>query len=109
MNEANRRAALQLLANTLAKEFVDQGLLIEAGWAAFQVYVMEAKSPPLQVADMRMAFFAGAQHLWGSVMSVLSDDEEPTPEDEQRMALIDAELRSFAEKLVATLPTKGTG
>jgi hypothetical protein len=56
---------------------------------------------------MQKAFYAGAQHLWGSLMSGLDDDREPTEQDERRMALIDAELEAFAERLAAEIECQG--
>jgi hypothetical protein len=42
-----------------------------------------------------MAFFAGAQHLWGSINSFLEAGEEPTDKDMQRMSHIEKELSQF--------------
>jgi hypothetical protein len=58
---------------------------------------------------MRMAFFAGAQHLFGTIMTVLEPGDEPTPKDLQRMDLIHLELDAFIKDFsLKHTPTKGT-
>lgn len=47
---------------------------------------------------MRKAFFAGAQHLYASIMSFLEPGQEPTEKDEKRMEAIDKELRDYYEQ-----------
>ena len=48
-----------------------------------------------QLESMKEAFFAGAQHLFASIMGILEDGEEPTPADLKRLDLIDGELKTF--------------
>jgi hypothetical protein len=47
-----------------------------------------------------MAFFGGAQHLFGSINTMLDDgpDTEPTEQDLRRMTLIAHELNTFIEE-----------
>jgi hypothetical protein len=45
--------------------------------------------------ELRMAFFGGAQHLFGSIMGILDPGEEPTEQDMRRMDLISHELETF--------------
>jgi hypothetical protein len=52
-------------------------------------------APKIQLQEMRQAFFAGAQHLFSSIMTILEPDAEPTDKDLERMDLIDKELRAF--------------
>jgi hypothetical protein len=95
------------MANEISKKFLDEGKLIEAGFAAMQLTVMAPDAPPDQVREMRMAFFAGAQHLFGTIMNVLDEDAEPTAADLRRMDLIHQELDTFIKEVSARLPTKG--
>jgi hypothetical protein len=75
---------------------MDEGKLIEIGWKAFELQVMPITAGKAQRHDMRAAFFAGAQHLFGSIISGLDEDPNPTPADERRLEQIDKELRAFA-------------
>lgn len=85
-----------------------EGKIIEAGWQAMRITCVAADAPPDQLEEMRMAFYAGAQHLWGSIMNGLDPDAEPTAEDERKMVLIGRELDSFiADFARRRLPTKG--
>jgi hypothetical protein len=82
--------------DAICKAAVDDGKLIEAGWLSLRAMVVSPDAPPLQLEEMRMAFFAGAQHLFGSMMSILDPDaEEETEADLRRMDLIAAELKQF--------------
>jgi hypothetical protein len=83
----------------LTKHFVDGGRLIEAGWQTMRLMVLPPTASDVQVTEMRKAFFAGAQHLFGSIMAVLDDDGEPSPDDLRRMDLIHAELEGFRKEL----------
>lgn len=79
----------------LQRNLVDRGLLIEAGWIGLRLACIPDDASELQLDEMRGAFFAGAQHLFASMMDILEPDAEPTEKDLARMDLIDKELRAF--------------
>lgn len=81
------------------KAIVDKGLLIEAGWAGLQLHTLQGASE-VQILEMRKAFFAGAQHLFASIMSILDSGSEATEKDLQRMTLIDAELSAWKKSFM---------
>jgi hypothetical protein len=90
------------------KELIDQGKLIEAGWVSMRLACDLEDAPPDQLHQMRMAFFAGAQHLMGSMMSALDPEAEPTAEDMRRMGLIMGELDGFITQFARDhIPTQG--
>lgn len=88
---------LRVLITAISKSFVDKGLLIEGGWAAFSEMVIPKDASADQQLDMRTAFFAGAQHLFASIITILDPGAEPTDADMARMDQIDRELREFYE------------
>lgn len=93
----------------LSRELTDQGKLIEAGWISLRIAAIPPDAPPIQLEEMRMAFFAGAQHLFSSIMTILEPGAEPTDKDIDRMDLIDKELRHFIKDFEArNIPTKGS-
>lgn len=93
----------------LSRDLTDQGKLIEAGWIALRIATLPANASANQLHDMRIAFFSGAQHLWGSIFAILSEGIEPTKKDEHRMELIDTELAEFVEQMKLELTkTKGS-
>lgn len=95
--------------NRLMASAADRGQLIEAGWLGLRIAAVPADAPPVQLDEMRNAFFAGAQHLFSSIMGVLDAGEEITEQDLQRMSNIQAELDLFiAEYGAKHLPTQGT-
>lgn len=93
----------------LTRELTDSGKLIEAGWVGLRIACELIDAPADQLREMRMAFFAGAQHLFGSIMNILEPGEEPTDKDLQRMDLIHTELDAFIKDFeLRHVPTKGT-
>ena len=79
----------------LEKRAVDNGLLIELGWLSLRRMAVPLDAPQVQVDEMRQAFFAGAQHLFSSIMGILDPGSEPTAADLRRFDLINSELEAF--------------
>ncbi|MGY2987659.1 hypothetical protein [Bradyrhizobium sp. USDA 4508] len=100
------RAYLEMLTRKL----VDEGLLIEAGWVGLRIACQLEDAPRIQLDEMRMAFFAGAQHVFHSITGgLLEPGAEPTDADLRRMDEIDKELRRFiVEFSERHLPTVGS-
>ena len=86
------------LANAVAKDWVAKGKLIEGGFAAMRIITLHPDAAPEQVDAMRMAFFGGAQHLFGSIMGILDPGKEPTKADLKRMTMIADELDNFIKE-----------
>jgi hypothetical protein len=93
----------------LSRELTDQGKLIEAGWVGLQLAAIDSNASATQLTEMRIAFFAGAQHLFSSIMAILDPGKEPTEKDLARMDLIDRELKEFiTDSEMRYIPTKGS-
>lgn len=96
--------------DAICKEAADQGKLIEAGWLALRMTAIHPAAPPNQLAEMRMAYFAGAQHLFSSIMGTLDPDADPTEADLRRMDLIDQELKAWlADYKLSVARPQGSG
>lgn len=93
----------------LTKQLANDGKLIEAGWIGLRIATDMIDAPADQLKEMKMAYMAGAQHLYASIMNMQDEGSEVTEADYNRMALIDAELRAFGDQLLKDLPTKGRG
>lgn len=91
--ERNDNTAADLTA--LSRRLSDQGKLIEAGWIGLRIACMDLAAPEVQVNEMRMAFMAGAQHPFSSIMNILDPGEEPTAADLARIEKISNELDEF--------------
>lgn len=92
----------------LSRELTDKGKLIEAGWLGLRIACQLEDAPAIQLEEMRNAFFAGAQHLFSSIMTILDPGAEPTDKDLARMDMIDRELKAFINDFsVRRLPTEG--
>ena len=93
----------------VTRDLIDSGTLIEAGWVSMRIACDLVDAPADQLREMRMAFFAGAQHLFGSILSVLEPGDEPTEKDLKRMDLIHTELQDFIKDFeLRHVPTKGS-
>ena len=95
-----RRSAVVMLLGT--QFMFIAGALVFVAFARFGLGAARAD------AGATMAFFAGAQHLFGSIMTMLDQDADVTEADLGRLSLIDAELQSFAENFAATIKTRGS-
>lgn len=92
----------------LSRELTDKGKLIEAGWVGLRLAAIPLDAPPVQLEEMRNAFFAGAQHLFSSIMTILEPEAEPTDKDLARMDQIHAELEGFIQAFeLKHFPAKG--
>jgi hypothetical protein len=87
----------------ICRALIDQGKLVEAGFESLRFLVMAADAPEVQVSEMRMAFFAGAQHVFASIVSMLEPGAEATDNDLMRMSLIQIELEIFVQQSKARL------
>lgn len=94
MNDQQRKAI-----DEITKKLTDEGRLIEAGWRSLQIVLFPNGASQIQLKEMRKAYFAGAQHLYASIMAFMEEGEEPTDTDMRRMASIDNELKFFADEL----------
>jgi hypothetical protein len=101
MTPEQQQQRIHELADKLAKDLVKAGKLIEGGWYGYRALCVPHEASDVQVFETRMAFFAGAQHLWGSIMGIMDADREPTQADMDRMDAIDHEIRTFAESVKA--------
>lgn len=81
--------------DAITRKLVDQGKLMEAGFTALRYTTIPADAPPVQIAEMRYAFMAGAQHLFASIMGILEEGREPTSNDLRRVSSISDELDAF--------------
>lgn len=102
--EAKRREVLTKLSQRLT----DEGKLIEAGWVGYQLAVISPDAPQVQLDETRMAFWAGAQHLFASIMSLLEPGEDPTEADLRRMSLINEELGLYLAEYEKRHGLRGT-
>jgi len=91
----NSKEEIREIALEITKNLTAEGKLIEGGFMAFKIIVMPPNVPDYQVRDMRLAFFAGAEHLFSSILAIMDSDREPTAADEKKMDLINAELAKF--------------
>lgn len=85
----------------LQKDLADAGKLVEAGWVGFRLAVVPKDAGPTQLSEMKMAFMAGAMHMFTGLMGVLDEDQGETEADMRRMSLINDELEKFAAEFKA--------
>jgi len=89
---------VEAVASLLTAEAAKTGLLIEAGWAGYALSLSKGASQE-QIDETKMAFFAGADHLYSSIMNTLDPGVEETADDMKKMEQIHNELGRFRERL----------
>jgi hypothetical protein len=100
MDNQHEKFALQL-----TRELMDRGLIIAAGFAGFRLLI-PPDAPEIQVREMRLAFMAGAQHLFSSILSALDAGADATEADMNRITLIAKELDAFEKELRARVANR---
>jgi len=83
--------------DVIVARLVDEGRLIEGGFVAmiYATYPDLDSLPRDQFDQLHSAFFAGAQHIFASMTTMLDPGAEPTERDLERMDKIAAELDQF--------------
>jgi hypothetical protein len=102
----NKKSRAEQIGTEFTKDLIDRGKLVEAGFAAFRHFVIAKDAPPDQVAEMRLAFMAGAEHVFSSVLTMLDQGEEPTDTDLRRMDMIHREIEEWRATLLAAMETR---
>jgi len=100
MTEAEKED-IRRRAISMTEKLVAAGRVIEGGWVGFMVLAFpDAKVvSPVQYVEMRKAFYAGALHLFSSMLAIMDSEAEPTEADMRRMDLISNELKAFGAEL----------
>lgn len=75
--------------------------LIERQWELYAKAVLAKDAPEIQLRECKLAFFAGAQALFASIMTLLDPGEEPTDSDLRKIDEIDRELKTFVGQVTA--------
>lgn len=97
--EINRDCEEAVLS--FAKNLVDQGRIVEAGWATFYLMVLLPSVSRVQADEMRVAFMAGAQYLW----ACLRYPGEPISDSDS----ISRELDCFYNEMMAKIRSSDHG
>lgn len=98
MNDEKKKV-VRAAAEEITKRLGEQGKLVEGGWRAFMLLTDLDKASEVQRNEMRKAYYAGCQHLFSSIMTIMDPGEEPTEADLRKMDFIHQELEAFVEEL----------
>ncbi len=60
---------LRATAERIARDLADRGLIVDSGWVMFRLLTLDPHMPPSEVDRCREAFFTGALHMFGELMS----------------------------------------
>jgi hypothetical protein len=100
-----RQEAIERISRAITSVLMKEGRLIESGFRMFILLAYTDGVPtnagiPVGVSKeqydaLRNAFFAGAQHLFGSLSNGFDESAEPTEGDMRKMSLINSELTAF--------------
>ena len=82
----------------ITRDLMSKGRLIEAGWIGFRYAAVPLSAHPVQVEEMRNAFFAGTQHLFASMTGAFDPDGDATADDVNKLYMIRDELNNFMQE-----------
>lgn len=108
MGEAKRKRSkrefLEDVGQAVGRELADRGRLVEAGFVIFADAVISPTAPEVQREEMRLAFMAGAEHVFSSLVNIMEgegegESEMPTEADLRRMDLINKELDEWRGRI----------
>lgn len=91
---------LERLVELAEQELVKRGLIVAGGFAGYRLMAMNKDAPDIQVRECMLAFYAGAQHLYSTMMRVMDEGTEPTDADLKRMEMIHNELEDFRNRIL---------
>lgn len=91
------------LVERLTARLVAEGKLVEAGWAGYLIDVVPPNATPVEIENQRLAFYAGAHHLFESIVTMFGDDVEPSGDDIDKLDSVANELADFREWLGAQI------
>lgn len=95
---------LDKLLNQTARGFAESGKLVEAGWQGF-AHAFDA--PPDKAGFLHFVFFAGAHHVYSSLIAMLMKDQEVTEADIDLYQKVGKEMHEFGEVLRAAIRRRG--
>lgn len=105
----SKKEDLDAVAVALIQQLADECRLIEAGFDVFSHHVLAKDASDIQRQEMRLAFMAGAEHVYSSMLSMLELGGEPTVADMRRMELIDREIDKWRARIAQRVsPVKGS-
>jgi hypothetical protein len=102
-----REQDVKELVRALSAQAVKEKKLIQFGFTAFRKMCIPADASAAQLADMRMAYMAGAQHLFGSIFQLMTSDPDPTEADMDVMSAIGEEMDAFTQEIKLRTATPG--
>jgi hypothetical protein len=108
MNE--REKAVAAITDELLKlqrEWADKGQVIAGGAAMFEALFLTGGTLEAQRNDMRVAFTAGAEYIFSTMMSIMDGGDEMSDKDLSRMDAIHKEVEVFREFMRAHIAATG--
>lgn len=90
----------------ILNSWADQGRVVEGGWRGLSAIWGLDTAPEVQKMEMRKAYYAGAQHVFGSIMGLMGPSgEEPSEREMKVLDDIHKELDAFAAEMAAIKDT----
>lgn len=87
------------VADRIARELTDQGLLIAAGWQVYRAMALQDVRQVSEIDRYRETFEAGAAHLFTAIMHILEAGTEETEADLRRMDSIWSEIKPIEDRM----------
>jgi hypothetical protein len=98
-----REQIISIVGEKVAQHYADRGELVNLGWVAFWTLARGSQFPGIERA-VHLAYMAGAEHLFQSILSILEPGSEATETDCARMEKIQSEIDRYRTELESAFP-----
>jgi hypothetical protein len=99
---SNKEPSNKEIVDEMSKSFMDKGQFVLAGWTGYKLLALPKGSSPEQEKEAMIAFYAGAQHTFGSIVTCIGDyDDDDDKKSIERLDKIRDELCEFIVKVLA--------
>jgi hypothetical protein len=84
----------------LAKQSADEHRSVEAAWISFRLHVLNPTLDPEAVSEFKLAFFAGATHMFSDLVQMMrATKNPPRGAAVANIQCLDRELQDYADDI----------
>jgi hypothetical protein len=75
--------------------------ILKQGWESYLAHCVPSDAEPARIADIDLAFHAGASYVFSAMLEMLDNDREPTRDDLRKMRDLHLEVVEWKDAVKA--------